>query len=113
MLSRIPTVAPVALAAAMSLSPATANASTEDQRLLDTVGNLEIQFGAPQQAIDAGRGVCGTISSGQASGVSQEELAGTIVSGLQSKGLDGAQAANFMWAATDIYCPQYNDVVGD
>ncbi len=54
--------AAVALAALMALSPATANASTEDQRLPDVVANLEIQFGAPQQAIDAGRGVCGTIS---------------------------------------------------
>ena len=112
-LSRVPTVAAVALAAVMSLSPATANASTEDQRLLDIVGNLEIQFGAPQQAIDAGRGVCGTISSSQASGVSPEEIRRTIVTELPSKGLDGGQAANFMWAAADIYCPQYNDVVGD
>jgi Protein of unknown function (DUF732) len=112
-MSRIPTVAAVALAAAMSLSPATANASPEDQRVLDAVANLEIQFGTPQQAIDAGRGVCGTISSGQASGVSPEGIRSKIVSGLQSKGLDGAQAANFMWAATDIYCPHYNDVVGD
>ena len=55
-------LAAVALAALMALSPATANASTEDQRLLDVVANLEIQFGAPRQAIDAGRGVCGTIS---------------------------------------------------
>ena len=67
----------------------------------------------PQQAIDAGRGVCGTISSSQASGVSPEEIRSTIVTELQSKGLDGGQAANFMWAAADIYCPQYNDVVGD
>ncbi len=113
MLTRIQTVGAVALAAVVSLSPTTADASTEDQRLLDVVANLEIQFGAPQQAIDAGRGVCGTIASAQASGVSPEEIRSTIVSGLQSRGLDGAQAANFMWAAADIYCPQFNDVAGD
>jgi hypothetical protein len=36
-----------------------------------------------------------------------------IVGGLMDMWMDNPAAANMMWAAVDIYCPQYTDVIGD
>lgn len=100
----------VSLGMASMPGAATANATPADDQFLTIVEELKISFSSPQEAIEVGQAICGSIVSNQHESV---EARATVVGWLMEAGLDNSQAAHLMWAAVDVYCPQYNDVVGD
>lgn len=111
-LARLTTAAAALGVAAAAVAGPTASASTDDERFLAIVANLEVQL-APQQAIQSGHELCSGVTAGVAQGVDPADIRASLVTGLAQKGLSDSQAANFFWAAVDVYCPQYNDVAGD
>lgn len=98
---------------AVIVGAAPANASTQDERLLEVVANLDIDLVAPTYAIALGKGVCGGFETGVRSNFEPADIRAGMINYLTDQGLDDSQAANFMRASVDIYCPEYNDVAGD
>lgn len=103
--------------------PATASLTAQDEEFLADLRYLEAScvgdgcaerynFGTPAQAVQLGRGTCGTIESGLAEGVSGIEVSGRAYSWLQNAGLTDMDAYTLLGTAVENYCPQYLDLFG-
>lgn len=103
---------------AVPIGTATANATEEDEEFLADLSHAKatcvgdgcadrLLFETPAQAIQLGKGVCWTIDSGLAEGVSDDEVRGRAYGGLQNTGLSGMDAHTLLGIAVDNYCPQY------
>ncbi|MGV0745336.1 DUF732 domain-containing protein [Mycolicibacterium sp. XJ870] len=99
-----------ALSAAMTVSIAPAHASPEDDRFFAIVKELGIPTKSPEEAATVGRGVCDAVDKGK---IEPARTVRGIMNQLRSQaGIDKGQAANLVWGAVSVYCPQYSSIVG-
>ncbi|GAB5895437.1 MULTISPECIES: DUF732 domain-containing protein [Mycolicibacterium] len=98
-----------ALFAAMAFGIAPAHASTEDDRFLEIVKQLNVPMNSPEEAIQAGHGICDKVAAGK---IEPARTVRSILSQLTSNGLEKGVAVNLIWGAVDVYCPQYRSLVG-
>ncbi|MGV9799568.1 DUF732 domain-containing protein [Mycobacterium sp. NPDC003449] len=98
-----------ACAAVMTVGVAPAYASPEDDRFVAIVKELGIPTNSPEEAAQVGRGICDAVERGK---IEPARTVRGIIAQLMSKGVEKGKAANLMWGAVDVYCPQYRSIVG-
>ena len=105
------TAAPASVAVvAMTLGVAPAHADpADDARFLDIVKQLNIPMESPEQAVQAGHGICDKVAAGK---IQPARTVRSILGQLTASGLQKGVAVNLIWGAVDVYCPQYRSLVG-
>jgi Protein of unknown function (DUF732) len=100
--------AAVAASAAFGVAPAHADA--QDDQFFTIVKDLNIPTTSAEEAGTVGRGVCDAVAKGK---IEPARTVRGIMSQLMNKaGIDKGQAANLVWGAVKVYCPQYASLVG-
>ncbi|KWX24686.1 hypothetical protein AFM11_08435 [Mycolicibacterium wolinskyi] len=103
-------VSAAALAAAMTLGIAPAHATPEDDKFFAIVKELGVATNSPEEAGTVGRGVCDAVDKGK---IEPARTVRSIMNQLMNQaGIDKGQAANLVWGAVKVYCPQYSSIVG-
>ena len=99
-----------ALIAAMVFGAVPAHADpADDARFLDIVKQLNVPMESPDQAIQAGHGICDKVAAGK---IEPARTVRGILGQLTASGLQKGVAVNLIWGAVDVYCPQYRPLVG-
>ncbi|WP_019970522.1 DUF732 domain-containing protein [Mycobacterium sp. 141] len=103
-------VSAAALVVAMAFGVAPAHADTaDDTRFLEIVKQLNIPVESPEQAVQAGHGICDKVAAGK---IEPARTVRSILGQLTASGLQKGVAVNLIWGAVDVYCPQYRALVG-
>lgn len=89
----------------------TASATDADAQFLAVVAELGLEFGTPDEAVEAGNNVCDIVAEGSSNNVDPAEIRRSIVSSLLGEGVTEDQATRLMVGAVSAYCPIYNGVV--
>lgn len=97
------------LGTAMTIGVAPAGATPEDDRFLGIVKQLDIPVNSPDEAIQVGQEICKTVAENQ---IEPVRAVRGMLSRLMGQGLSKGQAANLIWGAVGVYCPQYTSLVG-
>lgn len=99
-----------ALIAAMAFGVAPAHADeADDAKFLEIVKQLNIPMESPEQAAQAGHGICDKVAAGK---IEPARTVRSILGQLTASGLQKGVAINLIWGAVDVYCPQYRALVG-
>lgn len=100
--------AALATSAAFGVGPA--HATAQDDQFFKIVTDLNIPTTSAEEAGTVGRGVCDAVEKGK---LEPARTVRGIMSQLMAKaGINKGQAANLVWGAVKIYCPQYSSIVG-
>lgn len=101
--------AAIGIGAAGIVGVGPASADTADEQFADAVAELGISVPADVDVTAVGRGICDSLTAGQAN---PAPVVRGVVSRLQGTGLDRGQAVGMMRASVAFYCPQYSRIVG-
>ncbi len=97
------------LGTALTVGVAPAGATPQDDRFLGIVKQLDIPVNSPEEAIQVGQEICKTVAENQ---IEPVRAVRGMLGRLMGQGLSKGQAANLIWGAVGVYCPQYSSIVG-
>ncbi|MGK2879446.1 MAG: DUF732 domain-containing protein [Mycobacterium sp.] len=96
----------VLLTGAVGIGPATA--TTEDERFIAVVEQLDIAFAPGTDLPAVGRGVCENITQGARSGFNNPVTAVLgVVTALENTGMTRGQAVGLLQISVLMYCPEF------
>ncbi len=100
------------LAAAAPDDGSAPTTATPDDRFADAVTALQIPLKPGTDVPAIGHGVCDMLTSAITNNVNPIPSVRGVITELQNRGLERAQAGGLTKAAVHIYCPQYVNFVG-
>ena len=96
-------------AVALAGAPA-AHATAQDDQFYKIVQDLGIPSNSAEEAGTVGRGVCDAVDKGK---IEPARTVRGIMNQLMTKAdISKGQAANLVWGAVSVYCPQFSSIVG-
>lgn len=90
-------------------TPSAAAGPEQDQRYQEFVEGLGIPTESPEQVGQIAMGICSTLDTGK---IEPARTVRGIIASLTSKGMTKSQATNMVVGAVEVYCPQFNRIVG-